>query len=148
MPETRGDRIWAAEAFLGFLDIAVWTLIFWSVRSLRGDPAGWGYSATSWLVQLAVIIIALISSGGYSRHSNMRTLTYMAEHILAMITAAVIGFFVIYSLATFDEQMKPSRGVLLASIALFTPLSLAYRRVIDRAISAMTALGSMKRIRT
>jgi exopolysaccharide biosynthesis polyprenyl glycosylphosphotransferase len=133
------DRIWAAEALLGLLDVVVWITVFWSVLALRGIAIAWAYSVTSCLVQLAAVIVALIISGGYSRHTNMRSLAYMAEHLLAMIGAALAGFFIIYSLTAFDQQMKPSRGVLLASIALFAPLSLAYRRAVDRLISRVTA---------
>ena len=45
----------------------------------------------------------------------------------------------IYSAATFDQTMKPSRGVLLLSFAIFLPLSLAYRRWIRQYVVASSA---------
>src|SRR5438132_10553077 len=45
----------------------------------------------------------------------------------------------VYSAATFDQTMKPSRGVLLLSFAIFLPLSLAYRRWIRQYVVASSA---------
>ena len=45
----------------------------------------------------------------------------------------------IYSAATFDQTMKPSRGVLLLSFAIFLPVSLAYRRWIRQYVVASSA---------
>src|SRR4029077_20384887 len=58
------------------------------------------------------------------------------EHILAVTTAALVSAMLIYSAATFDQTMKPSRGVLLLSFAIFLPLSLAYRRWIRQYVVA------------
>jgi len=48
----------------------------------------------------------------------------------------------IYSAATFDQTMKPSRGVLLLSFAIFLPLSLAYRRWIRQYVVASSVSRS------
>src|SRR5262249_30033555 len=68
-----------------------------------------------------------------------RSLTYSTEHILAVIAAAMISSFLLYSAATFDATIKPSRGVLLLSFALFLPSSLAYRRFFRTRIAVSTA---------
>ena len=57
----------------------------------------------------------------------------------AMIAAAVVSAMLIYSAATFDQTMKPSRGVLLLSFAVFLPVSLAYRRWIRQYVVASSA---------
>ena len=79
-------------------------------------------------IQLGVIVAALYFVGGYDRTVEKLTLGYAAEHILAVTGAALVSATLIYSAATFDQTMKPSRGVLLLSFAIFLPLSLAYRR--------------------
>src|SRR5262249_862253 len=64
------------------------------------------------------------------------TLGYAAEHVLALTAAAVFSAMLIYSAATFDQTMKPSRGVMLLSFAIFLPLSLGYRRWIREYVVA------------
>src|SRR6202022_1317029 len=62
-----------------------------------------------------------------------------AEHILALAAAAIVSAGLIYSAAAFDQTMKPSRGVLLLSFIMFTPISLGYRRFVHRFVAASTA---------
>src|SRR5213079_2113620 len=88
------------------------------------------------LIQLGVIVAALYFVGGYDRTVEKLTLGYAAEHILAVTAAAVVSAMLIYSAATFDQTMKPSRGVLLLSFAIFLPVSLAHRRWIRQYVVA------------
>src|SRR5207247_7290847 len=88
------------------------------------------------LIQLGVIVTALYFVGGYDCTVEKLTLGYAAEHILAVTAAAVVSAMLIYSAATFDQTMKPSRGVVLLSFAIFLPLSLAYRRLIRNYVVA------------
>ncbi len=109
--------------------------------SLRGDVY---YASPLQLVlvetlQLGVIVGALFVIGGYNRYTEMRGLSYATEHILALVGAAVLSTFLLYSAATFDQTMKPSRSVLLFSFAVFLPVSLVYRRAIRGAVAASTA---------
>jgi exopolysaccharide biosynthesis polyprenyl glycosylphosphotransferase len=90
-------------------------------------------------VVLAVILQALYIVGGYSRNTEMRGLIYATEHVLAIATAAAISAMLIYSAATFDQTMKPSRGMLLLSFMLFLPVSLLYRRWIRNYVVASSA---------
>jgi len=91
------------------------------------------------LVTLAVLLQALYIIGGYNRYTEVRSLTYTAEHILAIGAAAALSSLFVYSAATFDASMKPSRGVLLISFLFFLPLSLTYRRFLRRHIAASAA---------
>jgi exopolysaccharide biosynthesis polyprenyl glycosylphosphotransferase len=125
---------WSSAALCLFLDVASWIAIYRVAGWFRYDA----FYATPFqffvvnLIQLGVIIAALYFVGGYDRSVEKLTLGYAAEHILAMTAAAVVSAMLIYSAATFDQTMKPSRGVLLLSFAIFLPLSLAYRRWIRR----------------
>ena len=91
------------------------------------------------LIQVAVIVQALFIIGGYDRRTDMRTLSYTTEHILAVLVAGALSALLIYSAATYDQTMKPSRGVLLLSFAFFLAISLGYRRLISKFVSASTA---------
>jgi len=129
---------WSSAALYLFLDVVSWIAIYRVVGWFRYDA----FYATPFqffiinLIQLGVIVAALYFVGGYDRTVEKLTLGYAAEHILAVTAAAVVSAMLIYSAATFDQTMKPSRGVLLLSFAIFLPLSLAYRRWIRQYVVA------------
>jgi exopolysaccharide biosynthesis polyprenyl glycosylphosphotransferase len=135
---------WSSAALYLFLDVVSWIAIYRVVGWFRYDA----FYATPFqffiinLIQLAVIVAALYFVGGYDRTVEKLTLGYAAEHILAVTAAALVSAMLIYSAATFDQTMKPSRGVLLLSFAIFLPLSLAYRRWIRQYVAATSAKRS------
>src|SRR5438132_8626622 len=132
---------WSAAGLYLFLDVVSWLAIYRVAGWFRYDA----FYATPFpffivnLIQLGVIVAALYFVGGYDRTVEKLTLGYAAEHILAIIAAAVVSAMLIYSAATFDQTMKPSRGVLLSSLAIFLPMSLAYRRWIWQYVVASSA---------
>src|SRR5262249_52175615 len=129
---------WSSAALYLFLDVVSWLAIYRVAGWFRYDA----FYATPFqffvinLIQLGVIVAALYFVGGYDRNVEKLTLSYTAEHILAVTTAALVSAMLIYSAATFDQTMKPSRGVLLLSFAIFLPMSLAYRRWIRQYVVA------------
>ncbi|HJY53450.1 MAG TPA: sugar transferase [Candidatus Udaeobacter sp.] len=129
---------WSSAVLYLFLDVASWVAIYRLVGWFRYDA----FYATPFqffvinLIQLGVIIAALYFVGGYDRTVEKLTLGYAAEHVLALTAAAVFSAMLIYSAATFDQTMKPSRGVMLLSFAIFLPLSLGYRRWIRQYVVA------------
>lgn len=132
---------WSSAALYLFLDVVTWLVIYRVAGRFRYDA----FYATPFdffivnLIQLGVIVAALYFVGGYDRAVEKLTLSYAAEHILSVIAAAVVSAMLIYSAATFDQTMKPSRGVLLLSFALFLPASLIYRRLIRQYMVASSA---------
>src|SRR5437667_1934706 len=132
---------WSAAALYLFLDVVSWLAIYRVVGWFRYDA----FYATPFqffiinVIQLGVIVAALYFVGGYDRTVEKLNLGYAAEHILAVTAAAMVSAMLIYSAATFDQTMKPSRGVLLLSFAIFLPLSLAYRRWIRQYVVASSA---------
>ena len=132
---------WSSALLYLFLDVVSWLAIYRMVGWFRYDA----FYATPFqffiinLIQLGVIVTALYFVGGYDRTVEKLTLGYTAEHILAVIAAGVVSAMLIYSAATFDQTMKPSRGVLLLSFAIFLPLSLVYRRWIRQYVVASSA---------
>ena len=129
---------WSSTALYLFLDVVSWLAIYRVAGWFRNDA----FYATPFqffvinLIQLGVIVAALYFVGGYDRTVEKLTLGYAAEHILAVMAAGLVSAMLIYSAATFDQTMKPSRGVLLLSFAIFLPLSLAYRRWIRQYVVA------------
>ena len=132
---------WSSALLYLFLDIVSWLAIYRLAGWFRFDA----FYATPFqffivnMIQLGVIVAALYFIGGYNRPVEKLTLGFAAEHILAIIAAAAVSAMLIYSAATFDQTMKPSRGVLLLSFAVFLPVSLAYRRWIRQYVVASSA---------
>ncbi len=135
------DQEWSASALLLLLDVAGWFIIYGFTSLVRGDAY---YSAPFVflvidLLQVSVIVMALFTVGGYDRSTETRSLIYATEHLLAIIVAAVVSSAVIYSAATYDQTMKPSRGVILVSFIMFLPVSLGYRRWVRGRVIATIA---------
>lgn len=132
---------WITAAGLLLLDVVSWVASYSIATYVRGDA--FFVSPLQFflieLLQLSVVVVSLFVIGGYNRHTEMRGLSYATEHVLALIGAAVLAAFLVYSAATFDQTMKPSRGVLLLSFAAFLPLSLIHRRSVRGLVSASTA---------
>ncbi len=122
-------------------DIVCWVALYAVVGYVRRDA--FFVSPLEFMlvdgVVLIVILQALYIIGGYDRNTETRSLTYTTEHILAVATAAAISSLIIYSAATFDATMKPSRGVLLLSFAAFLPVSLLYRRLFREGMATSAA---------
>lgn len=132
---------WAPGLLCLALDIISWVILYASVTYFRGgnqhpSPAEWLTLVT---IGLITIIISLWIVGGYHSHTASQTLSYSAEHLLALIAAAAFTSLLIYSAASYDQTMKPSRGVLLTSFLAFAPLSLSYRRLVNHYVSDATA---------
>ena len=132
---------WVTGVLYMLCDTACWVVLYGIVGYVRRDQ--FFVSPFEFLVVdcvvLAVILQALYIIGGYNRNTEMRGLIYTTEHILAVAAAAAISSLLIYSAATFDAEMKPSRGVLLISFILFLPISLAYRRFFRQLIATSAA---------
>jgi exopolysaccharide biosynthesis polyprenyl glycosylphosphotransferase len=139
--KTIGDREWIVALAFMTCDIVCWVLLYGLVGYVRRDQ--FFVSPFEFLlvdcVVLAVILQALYIVGGYNRNTEMRGLIYATEHILAITAAAALSAMLIYSAATFDQTMKPSRSVLLLSFVIFLPTSLFYRRWIRNYVVARTA---------
>ena len=135
------DHDWITAVLCMVCDIVYWVVLYGIVGYVRRDQ--FFVSPLEFLlvdcVVLAVILQALYIIGGYNRNTEMRGLSYTTEHILAVAAAAAISSLIIYSAATFDTEMKPSRGVLLISFIFFLPISLAYRRFFRQLIAASAA---------
>ena len=124
-----------------FLDVVAWLAIYGTISFLRREA----FYTTPFefffleMIQLVIIVQALYIIGGYDRNIEKRSLAYAAEHILAIGAAAVVSAFIMYSAATFDRTMHPSRAVLLVSFLTFLPVSLYYRRWIRKYVAASFA---------
>jgi exopolysaccharide biosynthesis polyprenyl glycosylphosphotransferase len=135
------DHDWTVGLLYLMCDIVCWVALYGLAGYVRCDRffvSPFEFVLVD-LVTLGVLLQALYIIGGYNRYTEVRSLTYTAEHILAIGAAAALSSLAVYSAATFDAGMKPSRGVLLISFLFFLPLSLAYRRFFRRHVAASAA---------
>lgn len=123
------------------IDVVSWIVIYGVTSYLRRDQflVGPFEFVLVDVIQLIVICQALFMIGGYDRKNDTRTLTYMAEHILAIAGAAAVSSLIVYAAATFDSSMKPSRSAVLVSFVVFLPWSILYRRFLWKYISSSAA---------
>jgi hypothetical protein len=132
---------WSVALLYICLDVVAWTVLYGVVGLIRHAA----FSTTPFqfllinLIELGVIAQALYIIGGYDRKIDQQSLAYAAEHILAIGAAAALSAMLIYSVATFDQTMKPSRGALLLTFLTFLPISLLYRRWIRTYVAATFA---------
>jgi exopolysaccharide biosynthesis polyprenyl glycosylphosphotransferase len=135
------DHDWTVGLLYLMCDIVCWVALYGLAGYVRRDRffvSPFEFVLVD-LVTLAVLLQALYIIGGYNRYTEVRSLAYTTEHILAIGAATALSSLVVYSAATFDAGMKPSRGVLLISFLFFLPLSLAYRRFFRRHVTASAA---------
>ena len=112
------------------LDFACWLVIYQLVGYLRQSTdyqANPLFSSVA-LTQFGALLLALFVIGGYDRRTNFVSLGYMSEHLITIVAAGCLGAVTIYAGAAYAEAVRPSRSVLLASLTLFGPISLFYRR--------------------
>ena len=119
---------------LGFLclvlDATLWLGCFGAFHLLyeRTRIVEGGLHHSVFLAQFLVIIACLFVVGGYDRRTRFMSLSYMSEHCIALAAAGVVGGLFVYAGSTFGQNIRPSRGVLLASQLAFAALSLLSRR--------------------
>ena len=128
---------WATATLFLMLDVAGWLVICNLLGYLRHSDLSYleTTSPETQLLGMGIILLTLFAIGGYDRRSDMTSLSYTSEHIIAMVIATALASLLIYAVSSYSLSMHPSRGVLLASFALFTPLSMAYRRPVYRAVA-------------
>ncbi len=132
---------WSVALLCLLLDVVAWIAICGAVgwiRQATPSTAPFQFIFVN-LIELGVIVQALYIIGAYDRKIDQRTLAYAAEHILAIAAAAAFSALLVYSAATFDQTMKPSRGALLLKFLAFLPISLLYRRSVQTRLVATFA---------
>jgi exopolysaccharide biosynthesis polyprenyl glycosylphosphotransferase len=110
------------------LDMAGLVVVFNLVGWLRGIiiPGGW----ILWPLAIPALLVigAFYLIDGYKSQTDMMSLDYASEHIIALLAALVGTLLVTFVIVTSEYPLQQSRGVIALSFILYTPLTLAYRR--------------------
>lgn len=111
-----------------FLDMAALVAVFNLVAWLRGiivfgEWILWPLAAPALLIIAAYYLI-----DGYKTQTDMLSLDYTSEHIIATLAAFIGTLLVTFVFLTGEYPLQQSRGVVALSFFVYIPLSLAYRR--------------------
>ncbi|MES2692479.1 MAG: exopolysaccharide biosynthesis polyprenyl glycosylphosphotransferase [Verrucomicrobiota bacterium] len=117
------------------LDVVLLLVAFNLIAALRGVTVQGGAPLLLELLPpLLLSIFALYLIDGYSLRTDMVSLDYTSQHIIAMTLAAVgtilITFAVIPSNAAGSDALRASRGVIVFSFLVMAPVTLSYRRIL------------------
>ncbi len=110
------------------LDMMVLVLTFNTVGWLRGIvvPGEWILWPLAFPAFLIVTAFYLID--GYKVQTDMMSLDYTSEHIIALLASLVGTLLFTFVFLTGGYPLQQSRGVILLSFFVYTPISLIYRR--------------------
>lgn len=116
------------------MDFVCWMALHYSTTFARHGISSEADVALSLaaMVQFGALSLALFIVGGYDRRTNFLSLGYLSEHLIAMGAAGGLGTIAIYAGSAYQDSVRPSRLVLLASLGLFAVFSVVYRRWISQ----------------
>ncbi|MBS0658856.1 MAG: sugar transferase [Verrucomicrobia bacterium] len=133
------SRRWLVGLTLFILDIVA----FWGIHQLLVRLNFNEFVAASqahlFYIPLLVLLPIVYTIGGYDTRSEMRGLAYTSGHLIGVLIGLGVAALAIYTFAAYASYVRPSRGVLLGSFAMFVPVSLAYRWIIGPWVSAHSA---------
>ena len=113
---------------LFLLDFTWWAGIYIGLSELSGDFNRYGWAEVILPTLISVFSLSLI--GAYNTRSNMTSLGYASEHMIACLAAFLLSAFVVYLVASFGGAVASSRSIFGFTFLAFAPLSLIQRRII------------------
>jgi exopolysaccharide biosynthesis polyprenyl glycosylphosphotransferase len=110
------------------LDLVMLVAVFNTVAWLRGIilPADWIVAPLIIPALFAVTAFYLID--GYKPQTDMMSLDYTSEHIIALLSALVGTLLITFVFLPGGYPLQQSRGVVALSFLTYIPVSLIYRR--------------------
>jgi len=108
-------------------DCAIWVGAYVGLSELTGAFNKYGFSEVVIPMFLSVFTLTLI--GAYNPRSNMKSLSYASEHIIACLVAFLVSAVVVYIVASFGGNVASSRAIFGASFLIFGIATRAQRRL-------------------
>lgn len=110
------------------LDMATLVLVFNLISWMRGIIGAYEWLVAPLLAPIALILLSLYLIDGYKARTDMMSLDYTSEHIIALLMAFVCTLLFTFVFLTDAYPLQQSRGVIAISFLAYTPISLVYRR--------------------
>jgi exopolysaccharide biosynthesis polyprenyl glycosylphosphotransferase len=114
--------------FLATLDLACVIIIFHVIGWLRGIWSFGTFDLPDLLGPFAVLVLAIHLIDGYSRQTDMLSLTYTSQHAIALLAAMLAMLIVTFVFIKNQYSLQSSRGVIVLSFIALIPATLSYRR--------------------
>jgi exopolysaccharide biosynthesis polyprenyl glycosylphosphotransferase len=116
------------------LDSIVVVGVFNAVIRLRGIPLppGTELIVAPLVTPLLLVLFALYLIDAYKQRTDMMSVDYTSQHLIAMFLAMVATLLLTFVVAPTGYSLQSSRTVLLLSFFLLGPTTLSYRREIHR----------------
>ncbi len=111
-----------------FLDLLVLVIVFNLTAWFRGIAFPGSWILGPLLVPALLVLTAFYLIDGYKTQTDMMSLDYTSEHIIALLAALVGTLLFTFVFLTGEYPLQQSRGVVALSFLAYMPLSLAYRR--------------------
>ena len=112
------------------LDLGLLAIAFNSTGWLRGILVNGGWILGPLVVPALLLFAAFFLIDAYNSQTDMMSLDYTSEHIIAVFFAFVGTLLVTFAFLPDGYPLQQSRGVIALGFLLITPVSLGYRRLI------------------
>ena len=121
-----------SKIIIFFADLFSLSVIFFLYTTLRTGSAEIPPDFMSSLFMSVIIVfVVYYTINAYDFSTDMLSLSYSSQHIIAGLVALIINVVGIYAL-TFTPNYQHSRSVLPLTYLSFIPISLYYRRTVSR----------------
>jgi exopolysaccharide biosynthesis polyprenyl glycosylphosphotransferase len=112
-----------------FLDIIATVIVFTFVAFLRGLPIHDELTFAALIVPILAIIFGLTLIDGYNARTDMISVNYASQHMIALLAVMIGVLLLTYGIITSPFALQSSRSVIVISFVLLLPLTVAYRRL-------------------
>ena len=109
------------------LDCLLWSGTYLGLSQLGGEFNRFGWSEIVLPMFISVFVLSLI--GAYDHRSEMKSVGYSSEHIIACLGAFLLSAFAVYIVASFGGTIASSRAIFGISFLIFGVVSLAQRHL-------------------
>jgi exopolysaccharide biosynthesis polyprenyl glycosylphosphotransferase len=120
------------------LDLGLLVVAFNSMAWLRGILANNVWIYTPLLAPAVLMVTAFYLIDAYNSKTDMMSLDYTSEHIIAVFSAIIGTLLVTFTFLPQGYPLQQSRAVIVLGFLACIPISLAYRRVIYSRSQAST----------
>ena len=115
---------------LAFLDIVCAVGVFNLASIVRGFGWRGDLMLAALIAPLAIIIFAIYLIDGYSPRTDMLSVDYASQHVIALLGAMFATLLLTFVFVSSGNQLQSSRLVVSLSFLGIAALSLGYRRII------------------
>ena len=112
------------------LDVTLLVTVFNIVAWLRGIIVLTDWILWPLIVPVLFVITAFYLIDGYKTRTDMMSLDYTSEHIIALLAALVATLLFTFVFFAGGYPLQQSRGVIALSFLVYMPVSLSYRRAV------------------